>query len=74
MASRGARRGPFASCEHGSDSMVLIKGREYFDQLSYYHLLKKDSVSWGQWVSYCTRRRDEEDSKRLQNVGQFLPQ
>jgi hypothetical protein len=37
-------------CEHGNELLVSIKsikGGEFFDWLSEYHLLKKDSVACG---------------------------
>jgi hypothetical protein len=30
----------------GNDHLVSIKGGEFFDQVIFYQLLKKDSVSW----------------------------
>jgi hypothetical protein len=34
------------SCDHGNEHSGYIKGGEFFDRLSYYKLLKKDSVLW----------------------------
>jgi hypothetical protein len=32
------------SCEHGNQPLGLIKGGEFLEQLSNYHVIKKDSV------------------------------
>jgi hypothetical protein len=40
--SAGLRRGPMVGCcEHGDENLDSIKGRDFLDQLSDYHLLRK---------------------------------
>jgi hypothetical protein len=34
------------SCEHGNEPWDSIKGEEFFDQLNYYQLLKKQFAPW----------------------------
>jgi hypothetical protein len=34
-------------CENGNETFCSIKGEEFFDYLSDYEILKKDSAPWG---------------------------
>jgi len=38
-----------SSCEHSNEPSSSVKGREFFDWLSNYLLLKKDSAPWN-WL------------------------
>jgi hypothetical protein len=47
LNSAGSEQGSVAACyEHGNEPSGSIKGKECFDQLSDYWLLKKDSSPW----------------------------
>jgi hypothetical protein len=42
-------------CEYGDELLGSMKCREFFDQLRFYWVLKKDSVSWSYLVGWLDR-------------------
>jgi hypothetical protein len=43
----------------------LIKGREFLDQLINYQLVKKNSPSWSEWVTYSSSSTDEPHNESI---------
>jgi hypothetical protein len=47
LNSSGSGYGLRAGCsEHGNEPSGVVKGREYLDQLSNHHLLRRDCALW----------------------------
>jgi hypothetical protein len=60
------------SCEHGNKCLGSIKGREFLHLLSYYKVLKKDSVSWSLFVRLFVRSLVETLDITIQTINSVM--
>jgi hypothetical protein len=47
------------SCEHGSELLGSISGREFLNQLRNFQLLEKDSAPWRWFISVVSYNKDK---------------
>jgi hypothetical protein len=50
-------------CEHGNEPSGYIKGEEFFDWLSDYWLLMKNSVPWCELVGWLVGKKHEKHER-----------